>query len=145
MLLDYYLWLKAFHIIAFTAWMAALLYLPRLFVYHVQNQENEAQSATFKVMERKLLKLIATPAMLATWALAILMMSANPDVLSQGWLHVKFLLVFALSGFHGFCAANVKKFAMDSNQKSEKFYRIINEVPAVLMVIIIILAIVKPF
>lgn len=145
MLLEYYLWIKALHIIAMVSWMAAMLYLPRLFVYHTEVAAGSAQSETFKIMEKRLLRYIATPAMIATWFFAILMIIANPDLFSQGWLHLKLLLVIGLSAFHGMCAGWTKKFARDANTKSHKFYRIANEVPTVLLVIIVILAIVKPF
>lgn len=145
MLLEYYLWIKALHIIAMVSWMAAMLYLPRLFVYHTEVAAGSAQSETFKIMEKRLLRYIATPAMIATWFFAILMIIANPDLFSQGWLHLKLLLVIGLSAFHGMCAGWMKKFARDANTKSHKFYRIANEVPTVLLVIIVILAIVKPF
>ena len=138
MLLDYYLWLKAFHIISMVAWMAAMLYLPRLFVYHAVAEVGSAQSETFKVMEYRLLKFIATPAMIATWVVGGLMIWANPDVLSQGWMHVKLTLVFLLSGFYGASAGWMKKFAKDGNTKSQKFYRYANEVPTVFMIVIII-------
>jgi putative membrane protein len=145
MLAEYYLWIQAFHIIAVIAWMAAMLYLPRLFVYHVEAETASIQSETFKIMERRLLRYIATPAMIATWVLGGLMIFANPDLLSQGYLHLKLTLVFLLSGFHGACAAWMKKFARDENNKSQKFYRIANEVPTVFMIAIVILAVVKPF
>lgn len=145
MLLEYYLWIKALHIIAMVSWMAAMLYLPRLFVYHTEVAAGSAQSETFKIMEKRLLRYIATPAMIATWFFAILMIIANPDLFSQGWLHLKLLLVIGLSAFHGMCAGWTKKFARDANTKSHKFYRIANEVPTVLLVFIVILAIVKPF
>jgi len=145
MLLDYYLYLKAFHIIAVICWMAAMLYLPRLFVYHVDAKKGSAQSETFKVMERRLLRYIGTPAMIATWLFAILMIIANPDLFSQGWFHAKLTLVILLSGFHGACARWMKKFAADTNTKSQKFYRIANEVPTLLMIIVVILAVTKPF
>lgn len=145
MLLDYYLWIQAFHIIAVISWMAAMLYLPRLFVYHVSAKIGSDQSETFKVMERRLLRYIGTPAMIATWILGILMIKADPSIISQGWIHAKITLVLLLSGFHGACAGWMKKFARDENQKSEKFFRIANEVPTVLMIAAVCLAIVKPF
>ena len=146
MLMEYYLWIKAFHLIAVMAWMAAMLYLPRLFVYHVDAKKGSVQSETFKVMERRLLRYIATPAMIFTWVLGLMLISANPEVMSgSGWLHFKLLLVFLLSGFHGACASWMKKFARDENTKSQKFFRIANEIPTAMMVIIVILAVVKPF
>tara|TARA_B100001750_G_scaffold248265_1_gene277905 strand:- start:995 stop:1429 length:435 start_codon:yes stop_codon:yes gene_type:complete len=144
-MIEYYLWFKAFHIISVISWMAAMLYLPRLFVYHVETEKGSAQSETFKIMEKKLLRYIATPAMLSTWFFAVMMLVANPDLLSQGWFHAKLLLVIFLSGFHGMCAGWVKKFAKDINTKPQKFYRIVNEVPTFLLIIVVILAVVKPF
>lgn len=145
MVSEYYLWFQAFHIIAVMAWMAAMLYLPRLFVYHAQTDIGTPQSETFKVMERRLLRYIGTPAMIVTWVLGMCLLAGNPQVMSDGWMHVKLLLVFLLSGFHGACAGWMKKFARDENTKSDKFYRVANEIPTVFMVIIVILAVVKPF
>jgi len=145
MLVEYYLWIKSFHLIAVMSWMAAMLYLPRLFVYHVDAKKGSVQSETFKTMERRLLRYIGTPAMLVTWILGIMLLAANPEVAQNGWIHFKLLLVFLLSGFHGACAGWMKKFARDENTKSAKFFRIANEVPTVMMVIIVILAVVKPF
>ena len=145
MLIEYYLWFKAFHIISFVSWMAAILYLPRLFVYHAGVDKNSEQSETFKVMEYKLLRYIGTPAMISTWIFAIMMLSANPALFSQGWIHVKFILVIAMSAFHGMCAGWMKKFARNENTKTSKFYRIANEVPTILLIIIVVLAVIKPF
>ena len=121
-----------------------MFYLPRLFVYHSAVEKGSEQSEVFKIMERRLLRFIATPAMISTWFFAILMIIANPVVLEQGWLHIKLLLVLGLSAFHGISAGWMKKFARDENVKSEKFYRIANEVPTLLLVFIVILAVVKP-
>ncbi len=142
-----YEWLKAFHIIAVIAWMAGMLYLPRLFVYHCATEPGERQSETFKVMERRLLKFIINPAMIATWLLGLwLIWLMGWDGFRQsGWLHLKLVLVFLMSGVHGMLSRYVKDFAADANRKSQKFYRIINEVPTILMVLIVILAVVKPF
>ncbi len=145
MLAEYYLWIKAAHLIAIMSWMAAMLYLPRLFVYHVDAEKGSVQSETFKIMEFRLLRYIATPAMLITWVLGIMLLAANPDVASNGWIHLKILLVFLLTGFHGMCAGWMKKFKRDENTKSQKFFRIANEVPTVMMIVIVILAVVKPF
>lgn len=145
MLVEYYLWMKSFHLIAVISWMAAMLYLPRLFVYHVYAEKGSVQSETFKIMERRLLRYIATPAMIVTWILGIVLLTTNPDLMSQGWIHFKILLVFLLSGFHGACAGWMKKFARDENVKSQKFFRIANEIPTVMLIIIVILAVVKPF
>jgi protoporphyrinogen IX oxidase len=139
-----YVWLKAFHVIAIIAWMAGMLYLPRLFVYHCEAEPRSRQSETFKVMERRLLHAIITPAMVASWALG-LWLAWTGGFYAAGWLHAKVLLVLALSALHGFFVRCVREFARDRNQFTQKFYRIINEVPAVLMVGIVILAVVKPF
>jgi protoporphyrinogen IX oxidase len=139
-----YLWLKAFHIIAVIAWMAGMLYLPRLFVYHCAAPISSAQSETFKVMERRLLRFIMTPAMIVTWALG-LWLAWFGGWFGAGWLHSKIALVVAMSGLHGFFAALVKQFAADNNRHTAKFYRILNEIPAVLLIAIVLLAAVKPF
>jgi putative membrane protein len=139
-----YEWLKAFHIIAVIAWMAGMLYLPRLFVYHCEADPGSRQSETFKVMERRLLRLIINPAMIITWLLG-LWLAWQGNWFAAPWLHVKLALVFAMSGVHGMLARYMKDFAADRNRKSKKFYRIINEVPTVLMVSIVLLAVLKPF
>ena len=139
-----YEWLKAFHVIAVIAWMAGMLYLPRLFVYHCDAEPGSQQSETFKVMERRLLRAIINPAMAATWLLG-LWLAYDSGFFRAGWFHAKFALVIALSGLHGFLARAVKDFAADQNRRSAKLYRIINEVPAVLMAAIVILVVVKPF
>ena len=139
-----FLWFKAFHIIAIIAWMAGMLYLPRLFVYHCETEPGSKQSETFKVMERRLLKVIINPAMMVTWLAGLYLVWAGHWYTSP-WFYAKFFLVFLLSGLHGAFVGWVKDFAADQNTNSQKFYRIINEVPTVLMVFIVILVIVKPF
>jgi protoporphyrinogen IX oxidase len=139
-----YEWIKALHVIAVISWMAGMLYLPRLFVYHCDAEIGSKQSETFKVMERRLLRAIINPAMIVTW-LAGLYLAWVGHWFSAAWLHGKLLLVVLLSGVHGFFARWVKDFAADRNRRSPKFYRIINEVPTVLMIGIVILVIVKPF
>jgi len=139
-----YEWIKALHVIAVISWMAGMLYLPRLFVYHCKAEIGSKQSETFKVMERRLLRAIINPAMIVTW-LAGLYLAWAGDWFSHPWLHAKLLMVVLLSGVHGFFARCVKDFAGDRNRHSQKFYRIINEVPTVLMIAIVILVIVKPF
>jgi putative membrane protein len=143
MLLAY---IKAFHIIAIIAWMAGLLYLPRLFVYHAASKPGSEQSETFKLMERRLLRYITTPAMLASWAfgLALAFLGAI-DWSRDGWFHAKLALVLALSAFHGLLAMWTRDFAMDRNTRSARFYRVANEVPTLLMIGIVILAVVRPF
>ena len=144
-----YEWIKAFHIIAVIAWMAGMLYLPRLFVYHCAAEKGSAQSETFKIMERRLLRAIINPAMIATWLLGLWLAWHGPDSrygwFASGWLLAKLVLVLGLSTLHGFFARWVKDFADDRNRHSEKFYRIINEVPTVIMIGLVILAVVKPF
>src|SRR5262245_3770349 len=139
-----YVWIKALHVIAVISWMAGMLYLPRLFVYHCEAETGSKQSETFKVMERRLLKAIINPAMIVTWLAGLYLVWAGHWYLS-GWFHAKLTLVLILSAFHGFFSRYVKDFAADRNQRSQKFYRIINEVPAVLMIVIVILVVVKPF
>jgi putative membrane protein len=139
-----YEWIKALHVIAVIAWMAGMLYLPRLFVYHCDAEVGSTQSETFKVMERRLLKAIINPAMIVTW-LAGLYLAWAGHWFSAHWLHGKLLLVIAMSAVHGFLARCVKDFDADRNRRDHKFYRIINEVPTALMIGIVILVVVKPF
>jgi putative membrane protein len=139
-----YEWLKALHVIAVIAWMAGMLYLPRLFVYHCEAAIGSVQSETFKVMERRLLKAIINPAMIVTW-LAGLYLAFAGHWYAAGWFQAKFVLVLVMSAVHGFLAARVRDFSLDRNTRSQKFYRIINEVPTVLMIGIVVLVIVKPF
>ncbi len=139
-----YDWLKAFHVIAIIAWMAGLLYLPRLFVYHCDAPKGSTQSETFKMMERRLLKAIMNPAMIAAWALGLILVWQG-GWWRAGWLHGKLLLVLILSGAHGYLAWHVRLFAADANTKPQRHWRIVNEVPTLLMIGIVILVIVKPF
>ena len=147
--LDIYGWIKAFHIIAVIAWMAGMLYLPRLFVYHCAAERGSVQSETFKVMERRLLRAIINPAMIATWVLGLSLAWLGPDSHSgwfaAGWLQAKLVLVLILSAVHGLFARWVKAFSADSNPHSQRFYRIINEVPTIIMILIVILVVLKPF
>jgi putative membrane protein len=142
--LPMYEWIKAFHVIAVISWMAGMLYLPRLFVYHCEAEVGSKQSETFKVMERRLLKGIINPAMILTWVLG-LYLAWSGHWFSSGWFHGKLFLVLVMSGIHGMFSRWVRDFANDRNVKSQKFYRIINEVPTVLVIGIVILVIVKPF
>ncbi|MET0428845.1 MAG: protoporphyrinogen oxidase HemJ [Microvirga sp.] len=142
---NLYPWIKAGHVVALIAWMAAMLYLPRLFVYHAGLPAgSEVQSATFKIMERRLAKAIMTPAMILTWIFGITL-AVKSGYYTAYWLQMKFLLVFAMTGIHGWLSKMVKDFAADRNTRSTKFYRIINEVPTLLMILIVILVIVRPF
>jgi putative membrane protein len=143
-LAPFYLWIKAFHVISMVAWMAATFYLPRLFVYHCEAEPGSKQSETFKVMERRLLRAIINPAMIAAWLLGLGLVYEGGWYTAH-WLQAKIVLVLVLSGIHGFLARWVRDFAAGRNRNSQRFYRIINEIPAVLMVGIVILAVVKPF
>jgi protoporphyrinogen IX oxidase len=139
-----YEWIKALHVIAVISWMAGMLYLPRLFVYHCEAEIGSKQSETFKIMERRLLRAIINPAMAVTW-LAGLYLAWSAHWYTAGWFHAKFALVILMSGVHGFFSRCVKDFAADRNARSQKFYRIINEVPTLLLILIVILVVVKPF
>ena len=139
-----YEWIKAFHIMAVIAWMAGMLYLPRLFVYHCEAQPGSVQSETFKVMERRLLRAIMNPAMIVTWLLG-LWMAWDHGWFAATWLQAKLALVLVLSGIHGQFARYVRDFAADRNRQSQKFFRIINEVPTILMIGIVLLVVLKPF
>ena len=138
------LWVKSFHIISVIAWMAALLYLPRLFIYHCGVPAGSEQSDTFKVMERRLLRAIATPSMIGTWIFGLWIASLY-DVWAESWFLVKFACILAMTGVQFSYVGDVKAFAKDKNQKSERYFRIMNEVPAVLMIIIVVMVVVKPF
>ena len=141
---DLYLWAKAIHVIAVIAWMAGMLYLPRLFVYHADTPVGSPQSETFKVMERRLLRAIINPAMILTWVFG-LWLAWKGFGFSGGWLHAKIALVLVLSGVHGYLSASVRRFAEDRNEKPARHWRIVNEVPTLLMIAIVILVVVKPF
>ncbi len=145
--MNAYLWLKAFHVIAVMSWMAGLLYLPRLMIYHCAAEAGSAQSETFKVMEQRLLKVIMTPAMVVSWALglALVWFTGPAYLFGVGWFWVKLVVVVGLSGAHIVLAGHVHRFARDRNEKPAKYYRMINEVPTLLMIGIVILVIVKPF
>lgn len=143
-LVNYLPWLLAFHIIAVITWMAAMLYLPRLFVYHTETIPGSESSERFKVMERRLLKGIMNPSMIAVWILGGVLAWVTGSYL-QTWFQIKFLLVLILGGIHGLYVRCWRGFAEDRNVHSAKYYRIMNEVPAVLMVLIVILVKVQPF
>jgi len=142
---SYYLWLKAIHILAVISWMAGLLYLPRLFVYHVDADKGSQQSETFKIMEYRLLKYITNPAMIVAFLVGGLMIYADMSLMKQGWMHAKLLFLFLMFGVHGVLTKHVRLFAQDKNEKSAKYFRILNEVPTILMVGIIVMVIVRPF
>jgi len=139
-----YVWVKALHVMAVISWMAGMLYLPRLFVYHCEAEKGSKQSETFKLMERRLLKGIINPAMMVVWVLG-LYLAWTGHWFSATWFQAKLFLVLVLSGVHGLFSRWVRAFAADRNTHSQNFYRIINEVPTVLMIGIVILVIVKPF
>ena len=142
--MDLYLLFKALHVISVIFWMAGMLYLPRLFVYHASRVENQQINELFKLMEKRLLRIIINPAMIASIVFgAGLIHFVGFD--AGIWLHVKLLLVLVLFGYHGFLVGSVKNFANDTNKRSEKFYRMINEIPAFLIIFIVLLVILKPF
>jgi putative membrane protein len=141
---DFYPWAKAIHVIAVISWMAGMLYLPRLFVYHAEADKGSVQSETFKVMERRLLRGIINPAMVVTWAFG-LWLAWKGGWFSAGWLHAKLALVVLMSAVHGYMAGAVRKFSEDRNEKPARHWRIVNEIPTLLMIAIVILVIVKPF
>ncbi len=139
-----YEWIKALHLIAVISWMAGMLYLPRLFVYHASAKPGSELSETLKVMEWRLLKFIMNPAMIVTWVAGLYLTWAG-NWHTAHWFQTKFILAILMSGVHGFLVGRVRDFDADKNSRSPKFYRIINEVPTVLMIAIVILVIVKPF
>ena len=143
---PFLLWEKAFHVISVIAWMAGLFYLPRLFVYHCTAAAGSAQSELFKVMERRLLRQIMNPAMIASFGFGILLVLTPGAVDWQaGWWWVKLVGVLLMAGFHGACASWRRGFAEDRNTRPERFYRFANEVPTLLMLVVVIMAIVQPF
>ena len=141
---EAYLWVKSVHVIAVISWMAGMLYLPRLFIYHCDAPAGSQQSETFKVMERRLLRLIMNPAMIVSWVLGV-WLAWQAGFFTSGWFHVKLLAALVLSWAHGYFSASVSAFAEDRNTKPPRHWRIINEVPTVLMIVIVIMVIVKPF
>ncbi len=139
-------WLRALHIISVISWMAGMLYLPRLFVYHVDAKIGSDMSETFKIMERRLLKIIINPAMVFSWVFGAGMLYANWDAYkSMPWMHVKLLFVVLMTSLHHVYIKHVKLFAVDKNEKSARYFRILNEVPTIFMIIIVIMAIIEPF
>lgn len=140
-----YLWIKALHVISVIAWMAGLLYLPRLFVYHCEAPAGSAQSETFKVMERRLLRAIMNPSLIAAWTFGLLLIWVDPSLLRNGWLHAKLGLVALLTVAHMAMAGWRRAFAEDRNQRPQRFYRVMNEVPTLLMIGVVVMVIVRPF
>jgi protoporphyrinogen IX oxidase len=139
-----YLWLKALHIIAVVAWMAGMLYLPRLFVYHAAAKPGSELSETFKTMEYRLLNFIMTPAMIVAWIVGIVLLLQG-QWLGAGWFHAKFAAVLVMTALHGLFSHWVNEFRFDRNRHSKKFYRIVNEIPTGLLIVIVVLVVVKPF
>ena len=143
--MTHYQAVMAVHIIAVISWMAGMLYLPRIFVYHCAAAPGSEMSETFKVMERRLLRAIINPAMIVTWLAGLAMVYAQPMLLQQGWLHVKLTCVLLLQVVHAMLSRHRKQFARDANVLSAKYYRWLNEAPTVLMIIIVIMVVVRPF
>jgi len=141
---DLYLWVKALHLIAVISWMAGLLYMPRLFIYHTDAEPGSVQSETFKVMEQRLLRVIMNPAMMLTWLFG-LYLAWSVYGFHGTWLHLKIVLVVLLTAVHVFFSRSVKAFARDENRRSARSWRLMNEAPTVLMIAIVVLAVVKPF
>ena len=140
-----YLYLKVIHLISIISWMVGLLYLPRLFVYHWSKEVGSDSSETFKLMELRLLKIIMNPAMIFSWLFGLALISnLGVDALSQLWLQLKIIFVICMSGVHGYFSKLTREFQEDKRPKSERFFRIINEFPTVLMIIVVILVIFKP-
>lgn len=145
MLIEYYLWLRAAHVISMIAWMAGMLYLPRLYVYHVEQGQQSPIADVFKVMEHRLLRYIINPAMIATILFGLLMLVANPGLMQEGWMHAKLTAVVGLGGVHGMLAKYRRQLAAGTCTRSARYFRILNEVPTVLMIAIVVLVIVRPF
>jgi putative membrane protein len=141
---GFYPWAKVLHIVSVIAWMAAMLYLPRLFVYHAEAGAGSAQAETFKIMERRLLRAIMTPSMISTWYFGLWLAWTGFGFMG-GWLHAKIAAVLVLSGMHGYFAGAVRRFAEDRENRSSRHWRVLNELPAVLMVIIVVLVVIKPW
>jgi putative membrane protein len=139
-----YLWLKALHIVAVVAWMAGMLYLPRLFVYRAAAKPGSELSETFKTMEYRLLNFIMTPAMIVAWIVGIVLLLQG-QWLGAGWFHAKFAAVLVMTALHGLFSHWVNEFRFDRNRHSQKFYRIVNEIPTGLLIVIVVLVVVKPF
>lgn len=139
-----YLWIKALHIVAMVAWMAGMFYLPRLFVYHAAAPVESAEARTFAVMERRLLRIIMLPALLVTWASG-LALAIQSGFIRSGWLHGKLVAVLILTALHGYFSAVRKDFEAGSNRRSPRFYRVINEIPTILLIVIVVLVVIKPF
>jgi len=145
-MMDYYMWIKAMHVIAVISWMAGMLYLPRLFVYHTEAGQDSPISLTFQIMERRLLRYIINPAMIASFVFGIWMLVLQPELLTgQGWMHAKLMLVLLLGGVHGMLSKYRRQLEKGTCTKSARYFRVLNEVPTAIMVLVVILVIVRPF
>jgi putative membrane protein len=145
LLLDHYQTVKAIHLVMVIAWMAGMMYLPRLFVYHHQSAPGGEAERFFQQMERRLLKGIINPSMILVWLLGAAMLYANPALLSEPWMHVKLAMVTAIAAVHGWYAAAFKRFARGERPRTERFWRIMNEAPFLAMIVAVVMVIVKPF
>tara|TARA_E500000178_G_C17016861_1_gene753447 strand:+ start:952 stop:1389 length:438 start_codon:yes stop_codon:yes gene_type:complete len=143
-MLTYYLLLKSLHIIAFTSWMAGMFYLPRIYVYHSEKDLDQKTYQKFLKMEKKLIKVIMTPSMIITWLLGILLLLHNNSYITELWLQIKLILVLFMSATHGFYISCFKKFLLKENKYNHKFFRIINEIPTLLLISIVFLVIFGP-
>jgi putative membrane protein len=143
--MNSYLLFKSLHLISAISWMAGLLYLPRIFVYHVENLKDKNTSLIFKTMEKKLYFYIMTPAMILTWIFGLILISSlGPEVFSTTWIKLKLLLVILLTSYHFYLSKLLGDFKVDRNNKSSKFFRIINEVPTILLILIVFIVVFKP-
>ena len=142
---DLYTWIKAAHLFAVIAWMAGMFYLPRLYVYHTQVAPGSDGDLRFQTMERRLLRGIVNPAMIGVWVLGIILVSINPYWFDQGWIYVKLAAVVAMSAFHGLLSRWRRDFEAGRNRRPERFFRAANEVPTILLLIILVMVVVKPF
>ena len=143
--MNSYLLFKSLHLISVISWMAGLLYLPRIFIYHVENLKDKNTSSIFKMMERKLYFYIMTPAMILTWLFGLILISSlGPEVLSTTWIKLKLFLVVLLTSYHFYLSKLLGDFKMDQNTKSSKFFRIINEAPTILLILIVFIVVFKP-
>ena len=143
--MNFYLLFKSLHLIAVISWMVGLLYLPRIFVYHVENLEKEEAIEIFKIMERRLYFFIMRPAMITTWLFGVILIYINGlDIFSQLWMHIKLFLVIFLTIYHEYLGICLKSLKLKTNTKSSKFFRIINEVPTIILILIIFIVIFKP-
>lgn len=142
---EFYYWILSLHIISFISWMAGMFYLPRLYVYHTRLEVGSDASELFKEMERKLLRIIINPAMMATWIFGLALSFGQDSWNAGGWFYIKFAAVILMSGFHGYLSKWRRAFHRDQNEHDEKFFRMVNEVPTILMIIIVFMVILKPF